>query len=270
MLTGKERVLKAIRCEETDRARGCRLSDVTGGRCWGCPPTLSEVGGPPGGGRGPRGGTLPADGLPVVFDLQIEAETFGCELVWAVENPPSVVSHPLAMGSGKTLADLKIPGPNDGRIGLSLEAARRMRQAHPDLALYGLITGPFTLALHLLGTEIFMNMYEDPAGVHKLMEFCGEAAQAMAGYYVEAGCDVIGVVDPYDQSDRAGQFREFVTPYVAPVFETAATAGALGSFFVCGHAQQNIQAMCECKPDNISVDENISLEYCREICLDGG
>ena len=36
------------------------------------------------------------DGQPVLFDLQIEAEILGCELLWAENNPPSVASHPLA------------------------------------------------------------------------------------------------------------------------------------------------------------------------------
>ncbi len=34
------------------------------------------------------------DGLPVLFDLQVEAEILGCELKWAKDNPPSVKSHP--------------------------------------------------------------------------------------------------------------------------------------------------------------------------------
>ncbi len=34
------------------------------------------------------------NGQPVVFDLQIEAEILGCELVWAKESPPSVKTHP--------------------------------------------------------------------------------------------------------------------------------------------------------------------------------
>ncbi len=36
------------------------------------------------------------DGQPVLFDLQVEAEILGCDLVWAEEAPPSVSSHPLA------------------------------------------------------------------------------------------------------------------------------------------------------------------------------
>jgi hypothetical protein len=44
---------------------------------------------------------------------------------------------------------------------ISRGAAKAIRKDHPDIALYGLITGPFTLALHLLGSDIFIKMFED-------------------------------------------------------------------------------------------------------------
>ena len=36
------------------------------------------------------------DGMPVMFDLQVEAEILGCALRWGDDVPPSVCSHPLA------------------------------------------------------------------------------------------------------------------------------------------------------------------------------
>ena len=56
-------------------------------------------------------------------------------------------------------------------IALCMEATKALRAQHPDLALYGLITGPFTLGLHLLGTDIFMQMMMEPEETHKLMRF---------------------------------------------------------------------------------------------------
>ncbi len=44
------------------------------------------------------------DGLPVMFDLQIEAEILGCHLHWADEVPPAVTSHPLAIFDEPALA----------------------------------------------------------------------------------------------------------------------------------------------------------------------
>ena len=52
-----------------------------------------------------------------------------------------------------------------------MEAARKIRKAHPGIALYGLITGPFTLALHLMGTDIFLRMFEDESLVKEVLDF---------------------------------------------------------------------------------------------------
>lgn len=205
------------------------------------------------------------DGIPVAFDLQIEAETLGCELNWSDDNPPAVVTHPLSDGTA-TLADLKIPDRGDGRIPIVLEATRRLREAHPDIALYGLITGPFTLGLHLLGTDIFMGMFDRPEYIMEVLSFCADVGVALAEMYIDEGCDVIGVVDPMTSQIGPDQFSEFCTAPARVVFDAIRSKGAKGSFFVCGHAQNNISVMCDCHCDNISVDENIPLDYVRDIC----
>jgi MtaA/CmuA family methyltransferase len=208
------------------------------------------------------------DGIPVAFDLQIEAEALGCNLAWSDQTPPAVISHPLVTLT--TLEQLKVPSRTDGRIPVVLEAAGRMRKEYPDLALYGLITGPFTLALHLLGTDIFMEMFEDPQGLQSLMGFCTKVGEAMASYYIDAGCDIIAVVDPMTSQIGPDQFTQFVAPFALSIFSSIRRREALSSFFVCGQAQQNIIAMCATGPDNISIDENIPLDYVREECLRRG
>jgi MtaA/CmuA family methyltransferase len=205
------------------------------------------------------------DGIPVVFDLQIEAEALGCRLNWADDNPPAVISHPLL--EGVQIEDLQVPGPTDGRIPVVMEAARALREKHPDIALYGLITGPFTLALHLMGTDVFMRMLEDPDHIHKLMRFATDVALFMSKEYIESGCDVIAMVDPMTSQIDPFSFETFVTPYAVEIFEYIREAGALSSFFVCGNAQQNIEVMCKCKPDNVSIDENIPLSFVRDVAL---
>ena len=205
------------------------------------------------------------DGIPVCFDLQLEAEILGCRLNWAKENPPAVVSHPLA--DGVELGSLKIPEVGDGRIPLVLETTRRLRAAHPDIALYGLITGPFTLALHLMGTDIFMKLFEDPEYVAEVMDFCTRVGIRFSEMLLEAGCDVVAVVDPMTSQIDPLSFETYVTPYVSRIFSFIREKEKLSSFFVCGHAQQNIEAMCNCRPDNISIDENIPLDYVKEIAL---
>ena len=64
------------------------------------------------------------DGQPVMFDLQIEAEILGCDLVWSEDAPPTVASHPLA---DSTDIPEKIPGKNEGRIPMAIKAMTEMK-----------------------------------------------------------------------------------------------------------------------------------------------
>ncbi|BAX81215.1 uroporphyrinogen decarboxylase family protein [Labilibaculum antarcticum] len=205
------------------------------------------------------------DGIPVAFDLQIEAEALGCKLVWADDNPPAVISHPLM--NGIKLEDLKVPCACKDRIPIVMEATRRLREQHPDIALYGLITGPFTLALHLLGTDIFMQMMMEPEKTHDLMRFATDVAKMMAGNYIESGADIIAIVDPMTSQIDPESFETFVSPCVKEINDFIREADALSSFFVCGNAIQNIDVMCKTKPDNISIDENIPLDVVRDMAL---
>jgi MtaA/CmuA family methyltransferase len=208
------------------------------------------------------------DGIPVAFDLQIEAEMLGCKLVWSKENPPAVVSHPLS--EGVSLSALRLPEKTDGRFPVVMEATMELRRRNPDLALYGLITGPFTLALHLLGTEVFMKLFEDPDYVHEVMDFCTQVGIRHSEMLLEAGCDVIAVVDPMTSQIDPDSFETFVTPYARMIFDFVRLKKKYSSFFVCGHAQQNIEVMCDCGPDNISIDENIPLDFVKEMALKKG
>lgn len=205
------------------------------------------------------------DGLPALFDLQVEAEAMGCDLTYAKDNPPAVSSHILE--NGVKLSDLKIPTENDGRFPLVLDATRRIvKELGEKIAIYGLITGPFTLALHLKGTDIFYDMIDEPDDVAELMEFCKKVCINTAKMYMEAGCDIIAIVDPMTSQISPDNFEEFVTPYVTPVFDFIREQGKASSFFVCGNAKRNIEVMCKTKPDNISIDENIPLQYVVDTC----
>ena len=205
------------------------------------------------------------DGIPAVFDLQLEAEALGCSLQWAKTNPPAVASHPLE--SGVSLSDLVVPGAEDGRFPIVLEAMRRMSASlGSETALYGLITGPFTLALHLLGTDIFYNMIDDPDSVQALMEFTTRVGINTARLYIEAGMDIIGVVDPMTSQISPDSFVEFVSPYMTRLFDAIHDMKRPGMLFVCGNARSNIEAMCACHADGLSIDENIPLDYVRDIC----
>ena len=209
------------------------------------------------------------DGQPVIFDLQIEAECLGCALSWADDCPPSVSSHPLD-GSDEEPPEApcacKLPRRQSGRIPYVLELMRRMKEAVGETtALYGLVCGPFTLASHLRGNNLFTDLYDFEDEVAGLFDFCKQVCLRMADYYLEAGMDVIAVVDPLISQISTSHFAQFMTEPYREIFAHIRQAGGLSSFFVCGDATRNIEAMCKTGPDSISVDENVDLLAAKAI-----
>lgn len=205
------------------------------------------------------------NGQPVVFDLQIEAEILGCELVWTKDGPPSVKTHPLA-DTTRIPCRCTLPDETDGRIPMVLDVMRRMKKEFGETtALYGLICGPFTLASHLRGNDIFMDMFDDEEYVKNLLDYCTDAGKRMIDMYVAAGMDVIAVVDPLVSQVSPTHFEEFLNAPFKELFDYIRAKNVFSSFFVCGDATKNIEVMCKTNPDSISIDENVNIAAAKQI-----
>jgi uroporphyrinogen-III decarboxylase len=93
-MSGKELVLAAIRGKETERVPwvpfvGCHAASLLGISARELLQSAERIVE----GQVKAAELYLPDGLPVTFDLQIEAEVLGCKLQWADENPPAVVDH---------------------------------------------------------------------------------------------------------------------------------------------------------------------------------
>ncbi len=262
-MTGRELIKKTFLHEEVERAPWVPFAGVHAGKLKGYTGTevlteedklfecLMEV-----------NRLYMPDGQPIVFDLQLEAEILGCDLMWADDNPPSVTSHPME----SELKFDKLVEKTDGRIPTVLNVCRRMKEAVGETtALFGLFCGPFTLASHLRGTKLFMDMKKNPDQVVELMNYVTDNAIRMIDFYAETGMDVIAPVDPLVSQISPKNFEQFVSEPYKRIFEHIREKGLFSSFFVCGNALRNIALMCETKPDGISVDENLNLAEVKEI-----
>ncbi len=265
-MNGKERVLRVLEHEEADRVPWVPFVGVHAGSLTGYTAeellkdsnklyeSLMEA-----------HKLYTPDGIPAIFELQIEAEILGCDLVWAEKGPPSVKTHPLA--EDKTIpCACTIPKKTDGRIPLVLDVMKRLKESVGDTtALYGLICGPFTLASHLRGNELFMDMILDESYVKKLIEFCTQVCLKMAEYYMEAGMDVIALVDPLVSQISPEHFSLLCHDGFSAVFDFIRSHNKKSSFFVCGNATRQIEVMCKTNPDSISVDENVNMATAKQI-----
>lgn len=207
-----------------------------------------------------------ADGIPLVFDLSVEAHSVGCELKWWGDNVPSVKSHPC---SNKTPEDAGLPLPTkeSGRWPVLFEAARiaKPQLDEMDCVLMGLFCGPLTLASHLAGVRIFTDVYKNPEFAHKVLKYAGEVGAIAARLYAEMGCEIIAIVDPVASQIRSETFKEFVTPNCLEAIKAIHDAGITSSFFICGDCTKVMRDVCELGTHGFAIDEQLNMNFIRDM-----
>jgi MtaA/CmuA family methyltransferase len=259
MKNGKELVLSALRFEETERipwvpftgVHVARLLDMDAESFLKDEDALVK-------GVVAAAERYMADGVCSIFDLQVEAEVLGCELKWSKKNPPAVVGHVLE--KDVDLESLPEFTKDKGRIPLCLEATRKIVDEIGDkTAVFALICGPFTLALHLAGSSFLTGMIENPSKAKELLKYCADIALKMSEWYLETGAHVIAVVDPMTSQISPRHFKRFVTPVLEPLVESVQGLGGIITLFCCGNATKNIELMMQCRPDGVAFDEQVDL-----------
>jgi len=207
-----------------------------------------------------------ADGIPLLFDLSVEANAVGCDLKWWEDNVPSVTTHPC---SDKTPAEagLQLPSKDSGRWPVIYEAARiaKPQLEELDCALMGLFCGPLTLASHLAGVRIFTDVYKNKEFAAEVCKYAGEVGARSAEFYAEMGCDIIANVDPVASQIRPETFKEYVTPNSQEANKIIADAGLVSSFFICGDATKVMEEVCQVGTDGFAIDEQMNMNFIRDL-----
>ena len=212
-----------------------------------------------------------ADGIPLLFDLSVEANSVGCDLKWWPDNVPSVQNHPC---SAKTPQDagLQLPTKDSGRWPVIFEAARiaKPQLQELDCALMGLLCGPLTLASHLAGVRIFTDVYKNREFAHEVVKFAGAIGAISAQLYAEMGCDIIAIVDPVASQIKSETFKEFVTPNCQPAIKAIHDADLTSSFFICGDCTRVMEDVCTIGTHGFAIDEQLNLNFVRDLARKHG
>lgn len=207
-----------------------------------------------------------ADGIPLLFDLSVEANAVGCDLKWWPDNVPSVTTHPCSNKTPEE-AGLKLPTKDSGRWPVIFEAARiaKPQLEELDCAMMGLFCGPLTLASHLAGVRIFTDVYKRKDFAHEIIRFAGEIGAISAQFYADMGCDIIANVDPVASQIKSVTFQEYVTPNCTKSTEVIHAAGKVSSFFICGDCTKVMEDVCKLPTHGFAIDEQLNLNFVRDM-----
>jgi uroporphyrinogen decarboxylase len=212
-----------------------------------------------------------ADGIPLVFDLSVEANSVGCDLKWWGDNVPSVTNHPC---SDKTpeQAGLKMPTKDSGRWPVLFEAAKiaKPQLDELDCVMMGLFCGPLTLASHLAGVRIFTDVYKKKEFAHEVLKYAGEVGAIAAKFYADMGCEIVAIVDPVASQIKSETFKEYVTPNCQAAIKAIHDAGKTSSFFICGDCTKVMEDVCKIGTHGFAIDEQLNLTFVRDLARKHG
>ncbi len=200
-MTGRARVLAALRGEPVDRTPVCNPTSVA------LVELMDLVDAPfPDANRDPElmarlaatGYTeLGFDSIMPVFTIIQESSALGCKIQWEQkDNWPTVkMSEPI----WEDVDDIALPPdflthPDTKCV---LDAIRMLKKEYGDeVAIIGKTMGPWSLAYHCFGVEPFLLMsLDDPGKTHLALDRMKEATVAFGVAQIEAGADALTLPD---------------------------------------------------------------------------
>jgi MtaA/CmuA family methyltransferase len=190
------------------------------------------------------------DTLNMMVDMSVEAEACGCQIQYRERNLPDVVSHP-----AKTQADiakLRVPDPyRDGRLPVFVETMRLMKKNYTMLKA-AVVIGPFTLAMLLAGSEIYIDIRKDPQKVKFLLDYCRRVIIAYGQALIRAGADLVMIAEPMGSQLSPAAYEEFSHPYVKDIIRNFKKPCGL---HICGKSSHIVQKMAESGAVLLSIDD---------------
>jgi len=127
--------------------------------------------------------------------------------------------------------------------------------------------GPFMLAGQLRGSqEAIMDVAMKPAFLKGILEKATQFDIAYARAAIEAGADVVAVIDATSSGDVLGppQYAEFALPYHKRLMEAIRAAEGYSILHICGKTTKNMPYMMQSGANGISVDQQMDIGWVKQ------
>ncbi|MGQ9683674.1 MAG: uroporphyrinogen decarboxylase family protein [Anaerolineae bacterium] len=195
------------------------------------------------------------DGIFTFMDLSVEANALGLPVVYPLHESPTV-EYPLV----KTELDLTgfyhLDVLRDARVHLFVETMRMMAQ-YLAVLRGGYCIGPFTLTGLMMGaSETALATIENPDLLHRALEFSTHVIGRYAAALVNAGADMIAILEPTAVMLSPRSFWEFSGRYLQQLVEHIEAAPIL---HICGDTSHLIEQMVRTGAQGLSLDALVDL-----------
>ncbi|MCI7540973.1 MAG: MtaA/CmuA family methyltransferase [Veillonellaceae bacterium] len=262
-MTGRERLLKALKGEPTDRPSvisACQyatyeLMDAVGAswpeahRDAELMATLSGKGGAE---------VIGLDAIRAPYCQTIEAEALGAKIKSGGKTHiPSIAEHPYKVDDVPEFPDDFL---TRGRVPVAVKAVSLMKEKYGDQVLVmGGIGGPFSIANSLIGITPFLKaMFKTPDKIQPFLEMGYQAALTFGKAYIEAGADAIVIEDMMASLDMISpkNYRQLAQPYEKKLI---AELGVPVILHICGKLDKVMLDIADTGCAGISVESAVNI-----------
>lgn len=195
------------------------------------------------------------DVLFLFMDLTAEAEALGARVTFSEGQPPSVVKHSPLLEEDLRRGRLLDP-ERQGRLPVFIRTMEEMKR-HLDVAKGAYVTGPLTLAGELAGIKnVMKGMIKEDGFIRKLLEFTTKGAMEYARRLVDAGADVICILEPSAALVSPRHYAQFSK---ASIEEISNSVTAITLLHICGDVAPLIPEMIRTRVHGISIDSAVDI-----------
>lgn len=201
------------------------------------------------------------DVIRIFTDLYTQAEAMGAHVHYP-DDETAYLAEP-AIHSVEQIGSLRPANPHkDGNLPRHLEAMSRAVEAvGKEVVVTGALTGPFTTASFLIGTETLVRlMLKNPAAVHQLCEIALQSALVYAKAILDTGCTP-SLTDAMCSTTVISpkQFEEFGQPYLKRLVDFIHEYNRAVTLHICGKTRAIWGQMCDTGADCLSIDNAADL-----------
>ncbi len=179
-----------------------------------------------------------------MMDLTVEAEAFGAEINWEMDELPAVTGKIIV--DEEDVKELSIPeiGENN-RLHVFVEACKRLKQEFPNKWVWGYVLGPFSIAGRLMGmTEISIALKLEPELVHQVLI----KVEHLLGQYVSAllstGIDGLVILEPASGMLDENDADEFSNRYIKEIVNLIKSQKKISVLHNCGRVMHLVESLC--------------------------
>lgn len=210
-------------------------------------------------------------GAPSFMDLSVEAEAFGANAVYGVDEVPTITGS--LIHTQEQAEALEIPKVGAGRTGICLDGIKKALKMITDRPVFAGCIGPFSLAGRLMDmNEIMLDCYEEPEKVHLVLEKATDFLVQYILEYKKTGAHGVIMAEPLAGILSPALMQEFSSSYVKKIVEKVQDQSFIVIYHNCGNyvvqlAKEILNTGCRVYHFGDAIDMEDMLKQMPSDCL---